>query len=41
MKLTELKLKKHDMSTQELRFFGGEDGVTRNYLKDLKKYELN
>lgn len=41
MKLTELKLKKHNMSIQELRFFGGEDGVTKNYLKDLKKYELN
>ena len=36
-----LKLKKHNMSIQELRFFGGEDGVTKNYLKDLKKYELN
>ena len=41
MKLTELKLKKHNMSIQELRFFGGEDGVIKNYLKDLKKYELN
>ena len=41
MKLTELKLEKHNMSKQELRFFGGEDGVKKNYLKDLKKYELN
>ena len=41
MKLTELKLEKHNMSVQELRFFGGEDGVRKNYLKDLKKYELN
>ena len=41
MKLTELKLEKHNMSVQELRFFGGEDGVKKNYLRDLKKYELN
>ena len=41
MKLTELKLEKHNMSVQELRFFGGEKGVTKNYLKDLKEYELN
>lgn len=41
MKLTELKLEKHTMSVQELRFFGGEDEVKRNFIKDLKKYELN
>ena len=40
MKLTELKIHNHTMSVQEQRFFGGEDGVTKNYLKDLKKYEL-
>ena len=40
MKLTELKISSHTMSVQEQRFFGGEDGVTKNYLKDLKKYEL-
>ncbi len=40
MKLTELKIENHTMSVQEKRFFGGEDGVQRNYLKDLKKYEL-
>ena len=41
MKLTKLKLEKHNMSVQELRFFGGEGCVKKNYLKDLKKYELN
>ncbi len=40
MKLTELKIENHTMSVQEQRFFGGEDGVKKNYLKDLKKYEL-
>lgn len=40
MKLTELKIANHAMSIQEQRFFGGENGVTKNYLKDLKKYEL-
>ncbi len=40
MKLTELKLNEHNMSKQELRFFGGEDGAWKNYIKDLKKYEL-
>ena len=27
-------------SKQELRFFGGENGAWKNYIKDLKKYEL-
>ena len=40
MKLTELKMDEHSMSTQEKRFFGGEDGFRKNYIKDLKKYEL-
>ena len=40
MKLTELKIGNHTMSVQEQRFFGGEDGVTKKYLKDLRKYEL-
>ena len=40
MKLTELKIYEHNMSKQELRFFGGEDGAWKNYIKDLKKYEL-
>ncbi len=40
MKLTELKIENHNMSVQEKRFFGGEDGIKKNYLKDLKKYEL-
>ncbi len=41
MKLTELKIENHNMSVQEKRFFGGENGIKKNYLKDLKKYELN
>ena len=40
MKLTELKIDSHTMSVQEQRFFGGEEGVIKNYLKDLKKYEI-
>lgn len=40
MKLSELKLEKHTLSIQEQRFFGGEDGLSKNYLKDLKKYEF-
>ena len=40
MKLTELKMNEHNMSKQELRFFGGENGAWKNYIKDLKKYEL-
>jgi hypothetical protein len=40
MKLTELKIENHTMSVQEQRFFGGEDGVKKNYLKALNKYEL-
>ena len=28
------------MSVQEKRFFGGEDGAIKNYMKDLQKYEL-
>lgn len=40
MKLTELKMTEHNMSTQEKRFFGGKDGFSKNYIKDLKKYEL-
>ena len=40
MKLIELKIEHHEMSNQEKKFFGGEKGVIKNYLKDLKKYEL-
>ena len=40
MKLIELKINNHNMSIQEQRFFGGEDGVNKNYLKDLRKWEL-
>lgn len=40
MKLTELKVETHCLSKQEQRFFGGASGVEKNYLKDLKKYEL-
>ena len=40
MKLTELKIEHHTMSVQEQRFFGGEDGIKKNYLRDLKKYEM-
>lgn len=40
MKLTELKIENNIMSIQEKRFFGGEDGVMRNYLRDLKRYEF-
>lgn len=41
LKLSELKMENHTLSVQEQRFFGGEDGLIRNYLKDLKKYELD
>lgn len=41
MKLIELKIEAHEMSVQEQRFFGGEDGIRKKYLCDLKKYELN
>ena len=41
MKLIELKIENHNMSLQEQRFFGGEDGIRKTYLKDLKKYELD
>lgn len=40
MKLTELKIENNIMSIQEKRFFGGEEGVRKNFLKDLKRYEL-
>ena len=40
MKLTELKIYNHAMSVQEQRFFGGEVGAIKNYIRDLKKYEL-
>lgn len=41
MKLTELKISNHSMSVQEQRFFGGEIGAIKNYIKDLRKSELN
>lgn len=41
MKLVELKIENHAMSVQEQRFFGGEDGIKKKYLKDLRKYELD
>ncbi len=41
MKLIELKIENHAMSVQEQRFFGGEDGIRKKYLKDLKKYEID
>lgn len=41
MKLMELKIENHSMSIHEQRFFGGEEGIQKNYLKNLKKYELS
>lgn len=40
MKLTDLKVCEHRLSTQESRFFGGETNLRKNYFKDLKKYEI-
>lgn len=40
MKLLALKSKNHNLSLQELRFLGGEEGLNKNYIKDLKKREL-